>query len=320
MANGNTSTPNSEKIPFEPIVQNFLNDINKNPKIHTLPVDEARNVLINAQSTKINKLDVDYEDCVIEDIPVRIMRPIGNTDEKLPVVVYYHGGGWVLGNEVTHDKLIREICVKSNCAVVFINYTPSPEAKYPTAINQLYNVTKWISENGETKNIDGKRLIIAGDSVGGNMVASISILSKKNNGPNIKYQIMFYPVVDDDFETESYNEFQDGYFLTRDSMKWFWDAYLPDKSKRNEITASPLKATVEELKGLPPALIITGEADVLRDGGEKYAHKLIQAGVNVTAIRCLGIVHDFVMLHALSDSNATKTAMLIATDIIKNNI
>jgi acetyl esterase len=231
----------------------------------------------------------------------------------LPVIVYIHGAGWVFGNSQTHDRLIRELSVGAQAAVVFPNYSLSPEAQYPTAIEECYAVVKWMAEEAGQHGFDGKRIAVAGDSVGGNMTAAVTLLAKERRGPNICQQLLFYPVTDANFDTESYHQFATGYFLRRDAMMWFWDQYLPDLEKRNEITASPLRATTEQLRGLPRALVITAEADVLRDEGEAYANQLRQAGVPVTAARFQGIIHDFVMLNALANTNAARGAMALAT-------
>lgn len=223
--------------------------------------------------------------------------------------MYFHGGGWVLGGFDTHERLVREIAIGAHAAVVFVNYTPSPEAKYPVPLEQAYAATKWVSENGQTINVNSSHLAVVGDSVGGNMAAAVALLAKDRGGPKIKYQVLFYPVTDANFDTPSYTAYQDGYFLTREAMKWFWDNYTSNQTNRKEPTVSPLQASIEQLRGLPPALIINGEFDVLRDEGEAYAHKLIEAGVPVTGLRYHGTIHDFVMLNPLADTPATRGAI-----------
>lgn len=287
---------------IEPSIKSFLEDINSQtgPQLYELSVKDAREVLINVQKMDVKKLPADIED---RDIPggpngqvsIRIVRPKGK-DELLPVVMYFHGGGWVLGDKNTHDRLIREIANGSNSAVVFLNFTPSPEAKYPVPIEEAYAATEYIAKNGKSLNLDPSRLVVAGDNVGGNMATAVAMMAKERNGPDILFQLLFYPVTDVNFDTASYKEFATDHFLTLEAMKWFWDNYLPDKEKRNEPTASPLKASMEQLKGLPSTLVINGEFDVLRDEGEAYAHKLIEAGVKVTAVRYLGTIHDLLCL------------------------
>jgi acetyl esterase len=307
---------------MEAITRSFLTAVNsqKGPKIYELSVKEAREVLSKAQAGEVKKLPADIEDLEIPcgpqgQVSIRIVRPKANYTE-LPVIMYFHGGGWVLGDKSTHDRLTREIANGAQAAVVFVNFTPSPEAQYPVPIEEAYAATKYIAENGNTLNLDPSRLAVAGDSAGANMAAAVTLLAKERGGPPITAQVLFYPVTDSDFDTASYQQFADNYFLTRKAMEWFWDHYLPDKNMRKEPTASPLRASVDQLKNLPPALVITGECDVLRDEGEAYAHKLQEAGVEVTAVRYLGIIHDFVMLDALSETAAARSAVEFANNVL----
>jgi acetyl esterase len=223
----------------------------------------------------------------------------------------------VLGGFDTHERLVREFANKANAAIIFVNYTRSPEAKYPIAIEEAYATTKWVAENGKSINVDASRLAIAGDSVGGNMAAAVTLLAKERRGPKIAFQALFYPVTDANFDTQSYNTLQEGYWLTREGMKWFWNNYAPNNATRKEPTSSPLQASIDQLRGLPPALVITEEFDVLRDEGEAYAHKLMQAGVPVTATRYLGTIHDFMMLNAISDTQAVRGAIDQASELLK---
>jgi len=232
--------------------------------------------------------------------------------------MYFHGGGWVLGDKETHDRLVRQIANGANAAVVFVEYTRSPEARYPVAIEEAYAATKWVSEMGQILNVDPTRLAVAGDSEGGNMAVAVTLLAKERGGPEIKLQVLFYPVTDAKFDTESYEEFAQGYSLTRDTMKWFWNHYAQNTAVRDKSTASPLRASTEELRGLPPALIITAECDVLRDEGEAYELKLRQADVPVTRTRYPGMIHDFVMLNALAGTGAARDALREATDALRH--
>jgi acetyl esterase len=317
----------ADKMPkpvLYPSAQNFLNGLAEKggTPIYKLPVKDARAVLDGLQAGPVDKMPADIEDRLIPvgpkgQISIRVVRPRGN-NTKLPVVMYFHGGGWVLGNNETHDRLIREIANGAEAAVVFVNFKPSPESQYPAPIEEAYAATKWVVENGIMMNLDGSRLAVAGDSVGGNMAAVVALLAKFDGGPKISFQLLFYPVTDADFETPSYQQFANGYFLTRDAMKWFWDQYLPDKKTRSQTTASPLRASIAQLKGLPPALIITGECDVLRDEGEAYAHRLIEAGVTVTAVRYLAIHHDFVMLNVVTQTPAARGAIALANESLRN--
>ena len=234
--------------------------------------------------------------------------------------MFFHGGGWVLGDFPTHERLVRDLVTGSGAAAVFVNYTPSPEAHYPVAINQAYAATQWVAEHGKEINVDGKRLAVAGNSVGGYMAAVVALMAKDKGTPAIKFQLLLWPVTDANFETASYNQFAEGHFLTRNMMKWFWDNYTTDAKQRNEIYASPLRATTAQLKGLPPALVQTAGADVLRDEGEAYARKLDEAGVPVTAVRYNGMIHDYGLLNVVSQVPAVRSAMLQASEELKQHL
>jgi acetyl esterase len=191
------------------------------------------------------------------EISIQIVRPPNKKDIDLPAVIYLHGGGWVLGGSDTHDRLVRELATRAQVVIVFVDYTLSPEAKYPDSLEQALAATKWVAENGQTINVNPMLLAVAGDSAGGNIAAAVTLLAKERGGPNIKFQLLFYPITDANFDTPSYIAYQDGYFLTREGMKWFWDNYTTDETNRREPTVSPLQASVEQLRGLPPALIFT---------------------------------------------------------------
>ena len=313
----------TERISLEKAAIEFSDANAPHPRIYELPPEEGRALLEKVQESPVDKLPVDIEDLTVDtgqwgSINVRFVRPEGNTD-KLPVIFYIHGAGWVFGSAQTHDKLIRELAVRTNSVVVFPEYSRSPEAKYPTAIEQSYAVLQKLSELAESKGLDLSELAVAGDSVGGNMATVMTILTKERQGLPIQKQLLFYPVTDANFTTDSYQEFAENYFLTKEGMKWFWDQYTTDDSERSEITASPLRATSEELADLPPALILTGEADVLRDEGEAYARKLRDVGVAVTQVRFQGMIHDFVMVNSLDQTNATRAAMLLATQWLQQD-
>lgn len=313
----------TERISLEKSAIEFSDANAPHPRIYELPPEEGRALLEKVQESPVDKLPVDIEDLKVDtgqwgSINVRFVRPEGNTD-KLPVIFYIHGAGWVFGSAQTHDKLIRELAVRTNSVVVFPEYSRSPEAKYPTAIEQSYAVLQKLSELAESKGLDLTELAVAGDSVGGNMATVMTILTKERQGLPIQKQLLFYPVTDANFTTDSYQEFAENYFLTKEGMKRFWDQYTTDDSERSEITASPLRATSEDLADLPPALILTGEADVLRDEGEAYARKLRDVGVAVTQVRFQGMIHDFVMVNSLDQTNATRAAMLLATQWLQQD-
>jgi len=249
-------------------------------------------------------------------VPVRIVTPTASA-ALLPVVLYVHGAGWVFGGKVTHDRLIRELAVGSGAAVVFVDYRRSPEVRYPSQLEECWTVARWIVEYGEAHGLDGSRLGVAGDGVGGNMSAALTLLATERDVVELTAQVLFHPVTDSSFDTESYHEFAEGYGLRRDSMQWFWDHYTTYEAERDEITASPLRASVGQLADLPTALVITAEADVVRDEGEAYARKLRSAGVEVLAIRYEGVVHDFVWLNALRRTRAAGSAIAQASSFLR---
>ena len=313
----------------EPNTRSFLKSLQQNPgpPIYTLSPDKARAVLSGLQaSNAVQKLPADIENRTIpggpnaKEISITIVRPQSNSNETLPVVMYFHGGGWVLGGFDTHERLVRELANKANVVVIFVNYTPSPEAKYPVPLEEAYAATKWVAQNGKTVNVNASRLAVAGDSVGGNMAAAVALLAKERGGPPIRFQLLFYPVTDANFGSSSYIKYQEGYWLSREAMKWFWDNYVSDQTNIKVPTVSPLQASIDNLRGLPPTLIINGEFDVLRDEGEAYAHKLMEADVPVTAVRYHGTIHDFVMLNALSNTPAARGAIDQASNSLRINM
>lgn len=292
--------------------------------LETLSPKDARNVLVGAQAgvkLELPAADISRKTIQVDGqaIDLTIVRPAGVAG-VLPVFMFFHGGGWVLGDFPTHERLIRDLVATSGAAAVYVNYTPSPEAKYPTAINQAYAATRWVAEHGQEIDVDGKRLAVAGNSVGGNMAAVVSLMAKDKGTPQIRFQALLWPVTDARFETASYTQFADGHFLTRSMMQWFWDSYTTDPRQRAEIYASPLRASLDQLKGLPPALVQTAEMDVLRDEGEAYARKLDAAGVPVTAVRYNGMIHDFGLLNVISQIPGTRSAMLQAGEELKKHL
>ncbi|TKS99116.1 alpha/beta hydrolase [Streptomyces lasalocidi] len=306
---------------LEPAAQAFAEATANPPYLFDLGPVEGRKAVDEVQSGDIAEPEVDEEWITVAGGPTgsvraRIVRPAGATG-TLPVVLYIHGAGWVFGNAHTHDRLVRELAVGAHAAVVFPEYDLSPEARYPVAIEQNYTVAQWIVREGAANGLDAGRLAVAGDSVGGNMTAALTLMAKERGDVPLVQQVLFYPVTDASFDTPSYHQFATGYFLRRDAMQWFWDQYTTDEAERAQITASPLRATVEQLTGLPPALVVTGEADVLRDEGEAYANKLRQAGVPVTAVRYQGVIHDFVMLNALRETHAADAAITQAVTVLR---
>lgn len=312
------------QIRLEPEAKKFAEDTAKPPFLFQMSPEKGRGAVDEVQAGPATKPPVDIEERLIQagplgEVSVKIRRPPGSR-APLPVVVYAHGAGWVFGNAHTHDRLVRELAVGAQAAVVFVNYSLSPEAKYPRAIEEVYAVLGWIAETGRAHGLDPSRLAVAGDSVGGNLAIAVTLLAKERRGPSISRQLLFYPVTDAGFDTASYHQFATGFFLRRDAMQWFWDQYTTDQAQRREITASPLRATTEQLRGLPQALVITAEADVLRDEGEAYANKLREAGVRVTAARFQGMIHDFVMLNALAGTTAARGAMSLANAWLREGL
>jgi acetyl esterase len=309
------------RVVLEPASQEFVEATAKPPFLYQLTPAEARKVLDDVQAAPVDKLPVEDRwvsvPAQVGDVRVCIVRP-PDSPETLPVILYMHGGGWVLGNAATHDRLVRELAVGAGAAVAFVEYDRSPEAHYPVAIEQGYATAQWIAREGAAHRLDPGRIAVAGDSVGGGMTAALTLMAGERGDVHFVHQSMYYPVTDAAMDTGSYEQFAEGYFLTARSMAWFWDAYLPDAGRRSEAFASPLRASDEQLSGLPPALVIVDEADVLRDEGEAYAARLRAAGVEVTTVRYDGITHDFMMLNPLSRTHATRAAIAQGISILRD--
>jgi len=307
-----TITRTHAPVVLEPASQAFVEATAAPPSLYQLTPAEARKVLDDVQSAPISKLPVEDRWVTVPtdagDVRVRIIRP-PDAAATLPAILYMHGGGWVLGNAGTHDRLVRELAVGTGAAVVFVEYDRSPEAAYPVALEQGYATAQWIVREGAGNGLDSERIAVAGDSVGGGMTAALALMASERGDVRFIHQSMYYPVTDAAMDTGSYEQFAEGYFLTAKSMAWFWNAYLPDVGRRAEPFASPLRASDEQLTGLPPAFVIVDEADVLRDEGEAYAARLRAAGVAVTTVRYDGITHDFMMLNPLSGTHATRAAI-----------
>lgn len=309
---------------IETQTKEFLIALNKGggKPLEQLSPEDARKVLEGAQ----NSVQVDLSGVEIADknitqdginVHLKIVRPAA-VKEQLPVFMFFHGGGWVLGDFPTHERLIRDLVVNSDAVAVYVDYDRSPESQYPVAINQAYAATKWVALNGKEINVDGKRLAVAGNSVGGNMAAVIALMAKEKKGPDLKFQLLLWPVTNSSFDNSTYNQYAEQRFLTKNMMIWFWDSYTRDVKQRKEIYASPLQATIDQLKELPPALVQVAENDVLRDEGEAYARKMNLAGVPVTLIRYQGMIHDFGLLNPLANIPAVKSALLHAGVQLKN--
>ncbi|MEV0107038.1 alpha/beta hydrolase [Nocardia sp. NPDC050799] len=313
---------NPLNISLEQAAQEFVDATSEPPFLYQLPPEEGRKAVDSVQDSPIDKPEVDEEWITVEGGPTgsvraRIVTPPGTTG-PLPVIVYTHGAGWVFGDAHTHDRLVRDLAVGVGAAVVFPEYDRSPDVRYPVANEQSYRVAQWVSTHGAEKGLDPARIAIAGDSVGGNMAIALTLMAKERGDISFVQQVLFYPVTDAAFDTGSYRQFAEGYFLTREGMKWFWDQYTTSEADRAQVTASPLRATREQLTGLPPALVITAEADVLRDEGEAFAGKLRDAGVPVTQTRYGGIVHDFVMVNSMHGTQAARAAVAQAVSVLRD--
>lgn len=285
---------------------------------------DARAVLTNLQeSIKVEMPPAEVSHLTIkqdsQSVDLTVVRPAGEKN-MVPSFMFFHGGGWVLGDFPTHERFVRDLVAYSGAAAVFVNYTPSPEAHYPVAINQAYAATKWVALFGHEISVDGSRLAVVGNSVGGNMAAVVALMAKDRGGPEIRFQALMWPVTNANFNTPSYHQYAEGYFLTRNAMKWFWDNYTTDQLERAEIYVSPLRAMTHELRGLPPALIQTAGNDVLRDEGEEYARKLELAGVDVIAVRYSGMIHDWGLLNPLSQLPATRASLLQVGEELKRRL
>ena len=303
-------------------VKSFLKALNSGdgPPMEQMKPAEARKVLEGAQNsvkTDTSGIDITEKTITQNGVSVKlfIVRPSGQSG-VLPVFMFFHGGGWVLGDFPTHKRLVRDLVVYSGLACVFVEYTRSPEAKYPVALNECFAGAKWVAEHGAEINVDGKRMAVVGNSVGGNLTAAVALMAKVNN-LDLKFQLLFWPVTNTNFETESYNKYATSRFLTKNMMIWFWDNYISKPEHRDEIYASPLKASVERLTGLPPALVQVAENDVLRDEGEAYARKMDEAGVDVTLVRIDGMIHDYGLLNPIATVPAVQSALRAAATELK---
>jgi acetyl esterase len=308
-------------VPLDRAAREFAEATALPPYLFDLGPAAGRALIDEIQARPVAKLPVDMRDLAIPggpsgEVAVRIVRP-ERAPATLPVILYVHGVGWVFGSRHTHDRLIREIAVGAQAAVVFPDYSLSPEVKYPTAIEECCTVASWVASSGAEHGLDPGRVAVAGDGTGGNIAIALALLAAERHGVSFRQQVLFYPVTDARFDTGSYEEYATGYFLRRDTMQWFWDQYTTDPRQRREATASPLGATVGQLAALPPTLVITAEADVVRDEAEAFARRLRAAGVPVTAVRFQGAIHDFVLLNALSGTQATRAALVLATGVLR---
>lgn len=307
-------------VPLEPEAEAVCEANSRPPLIFELPPAQGRMVLEKAQDSPVFKYPAHVSRVNVNTgrwgaIPVYLVDP-GKIKGPVNVIVYIHGAGWVFGSYHTHEKLVRELAARTGSLLIFPEYIRSPEVRYPVAIEQCYSVMCMAAELARSMGyaMNPATLTVAGDSVGGNMAIALTLMAKFRKGPGIQKQLLYYPVTNACFNTGSYCEFAECYYLYRAGMEWFWNQYTTCQKDRNQITASPLRASLDQLKGLPEAMILNGEADVLRDEGEAYARRLREAGVNVTALRFQAIIHDFVMLNSLDQTKACRAAMDISTE------
>jgi len=303
----------------------FLQSLEGGKTLDTMTPVDARAALVGAQAApnvSLPAADVSEKTIHIHgsELKLTIVRPAGSQQKTLPAFMYFHGGGWVLGDFPTHERLVRDLVAGSGAVAVFVNYTLSPEAGFGVAIEQAYAATRWVAEHGGEIHVDGKRLAVAGNSAGGNLATVVALMANEKGTPALRSQVLLCPVTDANFDTPSYKEFANGYFLTKDLMVWFWDHYTTDAKARQQIYASPLQATSEQLKGLPPTLIQTAEFDVLRDEAEAYGRKLDAAGVPVKSVRYNGMIHDFGLSNAFSHLPAPRSAVAQASQELKANL
>lgn len=284
------------------------------PLIFQVPPAQGRQRLEEAQNATVRMLPAKVERCEFDAgrwgrIPVYMVSPTDKTPHH--IIFYIHGAGWVFGSFHTHEKLVRELAVRTHSLVVFPEYTRSPEAQYPVAIEQCFDLLThiWDLAAPFAPHANRETLTVAGDSVGGNMAIAMALLTMQRGRPRIHKQLLYYPVTNACFDTPSYRRFAVGYYLYRAGMAWFWQQYAPCEADRRKITVSPLRASLDCLREMPATMIINGQADVLRSEGEAFGAKLCRAGVDVTSICIPGTIHDFVMLNALDQTNACRAAM-----------
>lgn len=322
----------NNRIPLEKAAEIVCEQSSIPPLIFQLPPYQGRKILEKAQNQPVYMYPCNISSDMINTrkwgiIPVYFVIP-QNTSKIQNIIFYIHGAGWVFGSFHTHEKLVRELAARTNSLVVFPEYTRSPEARYPVAINQCYYILSNIQNIIQNHfNISMSMrplcpLITAGDSVGGNMAIAMIFMNQQKSCtepvPDIHRLLLYYPVTNACFDTPTYRQFATGYYLYRAEMKWFWNQYTRCESDRNQITASPLRASINDLKNFPETMIICGQADVLRSEGEAFGEKLLMADVSVTTIQVQGIIHDFVMLNSLNNTNACRIAMDASTAWINN--
>ena len=274
-----------------------------------LSIEVARQYMRDSQTEPIEHLSVRVRAFENRGVRLTLVRPADADDQVLPALIYMHGGGWILGGVDTHARIVRELALRACAAVIVPEYSLSPEVRFPVALDQCYGAALWAMKEGVSHHIDPKRLAVAGDSAGGNLVAAVALRAAQREDVALLLQVLLCPALLADSSLPSYEAFGQGLNLTRYDMEWFWSQYVPDLRQHGDAQVSPLLATDADLRNLCPAVIITAECDVLRDEGEKYAHRLAKAGVEVTAMRALGTLHNFCVIDALQRSGPARSAL-----------
>lgn len=289
--------------------------------VESLPPTEARSVLEGAQAAfqvDVSGITEEYKTIEADEMPLKlvIVRP-SVVPKNSPAFLFFHGGGWVLGDYPTHKRLVRDLVVASGYPAVFVEYTRSPEVKFPVALNQCYAATQWVARHGDEIGIDGTRIAVVGNSAGGNMAIGTCLKCKNEGGALLRCQVLMWPYSDAGTDFESYRKYGKERFLTTPLMVWMRDNYLSGEEDYDHIYVSPLRATREQLAGLPPTLIETAENDILRDGGEELGRHLDEAGVEVTTVRFNGVVHDWGLLNGFAGIHPVKTLILFSAAMLK---
>jgi acetyl esterase len=292
------------------------------PALYELPLADLRKAVDAQADDAAPEADVDETwltvPAEVGGVNILLVKPPG-THAPLPIVLYMHGGGWILGSALSHGRLARDLAAAADAAVIFIEYALAPESRYPVQIEQCYAVARWVTQQGESHGLDPTRIAVAGDSAGGNMATVLCLMAKQRGDVSFVQQSMYYPMTDalTDTSSESYRLFKDGPYGTAETMEWFWSSYLGEPDVRGQSTVSPLRAGLDELSGLPPALVIVDENDILRDQGEAYAARLRDADVPTVCVRFNGTLHDFMNLTALRDTETTRAAMNLAASTFR---
>jgi len=300
-------------MPLDPTVEVMLQQMADagGPALTEMSPPDAREMYRTLQAESPKPEVASVEDRKAGEIPVRIYKVSDQSNQ--PVVVFFHGGGWVIGDLETHDSACRQLAIAAECTVIAVDYRLAPEHPFPASIDDCFEATRWVADNASSLGVDANRLTVAGDSAGGNLAACVCLKAKEASGPEIGFQLLIYPVTDARMNTDSYEANKDGYMLTKEGMEWFWDLYTGGDHVDNP-HASPMSAS--DLSGLPAACIITAEYDPLRDEGEAYGAALSAAGVTTNAVRFDGMIHGFFGMTDLLEGSR-KAMDLAAAELVR---